>query len=177
MELIFPVCQNTCLNKVWSTFRKIRLRCDCSGLQLDAWGSNSFSAEFDGLSLMKRLKGSSDILVAVFRLTLEDGVHSVLCEFSSTKIREGLETKVFWSADESLDSVYDEFDCDQEFLGSLNPDEVDKYAHFLSQRTLLDVNVSGECKLVLPYDIKSFDSVEESGVPIIFLVMSSGKFR
>lgn len=165
-------------DKVWSTFRKTRLKCDCSGDHMMSDG-HGFSVEFDDLVLIKKLRGAEDedTLLGVFRLVLSDGaVHSVLCEFSSGIIRAELEKRRFWSFNQTEDTLLDDkFDCDQEFLSSLKLDEVEEYVSFLSQRTILNTVVSGECRLVLPYDIRAFDSIQEGATTMVLLLMSSGK--
>lgn len=168
-------------NRVWSTFRKTRLKCDCAGDHMMPDYGHGFSVEFDELVLIKRLRGADDedTLLGVFRLVLSDGaVHSVLCEFSSGMIRTELEKRRFWSFNKTVADTFldDKFDCDQEFLSSLKPTEVEGYVSLLSQRTILDTVVSGECRLVLPYDIRAFDSMQEGATTMVLLLMSSGNF-
>jgi len=83
-------------------------------------------------------------------------------------IRSSLEARKFWSRTDRTD-----FDCnDGPATGAGEADEV---YEFLSENTILDTSVSGECKLILPYNITALDFVREAARTVAYLSTPSGK--
>ncbi len=149
-------------HRMWTSFRKIRLKCNCGRLA-------SFEINFEKLALTKKL--SDDRVVAVFHEYLAvdaSRVSSIVCEFNLTMIRSSLEARKFWSRTDRTD-----FDCnDGPATGAGEADEV---YEFLSENTILDTSVSGECKLILPYNITAVDFVREAARTVAYLSTPSGK--
>lgn len=110
-------------------------------------------------------------LECFFSFITGDG-SSILCEFSLTVIRSHLEAKRFWSLNKQESPSYENSDCNENF--DYETDE-EMYNEFLSENTILDETVSGECKLILPYNVTSFDAVVEANKSVAYLATSSSK--
>ena len=89
-------------------------------------------------------------------------------------IRRKLETKSFWTNKE--DQVHDNYECiDQN--DQIDPHDYEQDESFydlLSENTILDTTVVGECKLILPFKITSFDIIAEKEEYLIYLATSLG---
>jgi len=130
----------------------------------------SFEVKLDKLAIIKRLAFSNNRLLAIFHeyLVEPNQVSSVICEFNLTTIRSNLETRKFWYKNERND-----FDCGD--VMTTAEQEAEELYDFLGVNTLLDANISGDCRLVLPYRIIALDFVIEKFKTIAYLTTSSSK--
>ena len=78
-------------------------------------------------------------------------------------IKEKLETNKFWSQTDKAD----EFTCNDT---DSEDDEIKSKVQFLYEHTILNTSVAGNCRLVFPFNITSFDSatVKDKYVLLIF---------
>jgi hypothetical protein len=178
------------LNDVWTSFRKVNIDCNC---KISTHANSIMELTFKNLKLVKNLNERTLIGVFSEELSLDlfgnhdkSQVYSVFCSFKLEKLREVLSEKRFWLNREKyrLDQVdldfYDtDFECDN--MPSVNSNtnnqdpklrfyetqkELDNLYKFLSENTLLDTKLDGECSFILPYEIKSV-SIESSNEKLV----------
>ena len=170
-------------NKMWTTFRKVRLQCKCSNLKLAndskhfnyLYESHVYSMDFNNLVFVKQLDNITRKILGVFHEKIpniykpidEDlEIVSVLCEFDFEAMRIALETKQFWQREVNPDEIHfsqNDFGCEEEISSKeeleedleVKQDENKKLLTFLSKHSILNSILVGECKIILPYKITS----------------------
>ena len=187
------------MNDVWTTFRKVKLECDSMhsvnaeikfhNLKLIKKSSlNNFIGIFHQ-KLNDKFSSEES----------RDELSSVLCDFSLESINLALKEKRFWlnrdkfKLDQiNLDNVDDDFDCDNipylkknnkvdesresnNFKEYESQSDLDSLYQFLSEHTILNTKVVGECRLMLPYEVKSMAIDHFPNRQEILLGTSNGK--
>ena len=164
------VCKNdrgvkdSTLNGMWTTFRKIRLECSCnkdSNQNRSSFEIPAFSINFNNLKIMKT---HANKLFGIFHERLpnilngDSNIFSVICEYDFDLMRKNLETKNFWliRANDAENDLEEDFDCentDETLDDSAYTAKVNENLKFLSENTILDSSLVGECKLILSHRV------------------------
>lgn len=82
---------------------------------------------------------------------------------------------MFWA--NNSNKTHDNYECIDEIdQTDPNDNEYDEsFYDFLSENTILDATAVGECKIILPFKITSFDIISERTGQLIHLATSFGK--
>lgn len=165
------------LNDAWTTFRKVRIECECQSMGDELYGSEIFKH----LKLVNKI-ASTNKYMAVFVRKLEtdsDHVWSVVCEFDLNQLQRTLTEKKFLFdrrrvKSEYLDYMDNDFGCNDAPSHNESPEELDNFYSFLSENTILGSRLVGECKIVLPYEIESTTISKSIGSESVYFGTSSG---
>jgi hypothetical protein len=174
------------LKHIWSSFRKIKIICNCHQNILNdnlktnnfynnffdhLYDSNKYSFSFDNMILTKNLHDDKILSIFYHKFpSFNDKIneYSILCEFNMEDLRnqfkkiESLNRNNFnISIDNNLKD-YQIFDGILEDNKSIEDDFNDKSFDFINKNIIIDEEYIGQCKLILPYKIKTFTNYYQS---------------